>query len=258
MKPLLCLTLLIGVVGTAWAGPPLETETARLPPHGVFGADFAFERQTSGEGSESALPIALEYGLTNRIELLAEPVPYSAIHPDGIRSVSGAGDLELTLTGLVAPERGRRPALALAGEVKIPTAKKRLIGSGKADYTAYLIASRRLGRFDTHANIGYSLIGHPAGVRVRNTYFFALGEEVTLSSRVDLLGEIFGNTAALAETGEGAGGESVLTPEIGGAETVGMIGVRVRPSRNLAAYLSVSLDNNQAVLVRPGVTLAIP
>ena len=118
-----------------WAGPPLETETARLPLRGTFAADFAFEQQTSSSGTETAVPIALEYGLTDRIELLAEPVPYAAIHPKGGSRVSGAGDLEMTVTGLLSRENGMHPAIAVAGEVKFPTAKDRLIGSGMADYT---------------------------------------------------------------------------------------------------------------------------
>jgi hypothetical protein len=33
-----------------------------------------FEYQTSSEGSETALPLAAEYGFTDRFELLVEPV----------------------------------------------------------------------------------------------------------------------------------------------------------------------------------------
>jgi hypothetical protein len=255
LPPLLSFVLLLPCPIAAWAGPPLETETARISPRGAFAADFAFEQQTSSDGTETAVPIALEYGLTNRIELLVEPVPYAAIHPDGGDRVSGAGDLEMTVTGLLSPEDGLRPAIAVAGEIKIPTAKERLIGSGKADYTGYLIASGRHGRFDTHGNIGYTLIGHPSGVSVNNVWYFALGEEVTLSERFDLLGELFGNTSALPETPGGA--ESSLTPEIGGAEAVGMLGVRYHPWSNVACYFSMSYDNNQALLVRPGVTLRL-
>jgi hypothetical protein len=251
---LLPIVLALACPIAAWAGPPLETETARLAPRGAFATDFAFEHQTSSDGTETAVPIALEYGLTDRIELLAEPVPYSAIHPDGGDQVSGAGDLEMTVTGLLAAESGMRPALAVAGEVKFPTANDPLIGSGKADYTGYLIASSRHGRFDTHGNVGYTLIGHPSGVTVNDVWYFALGEEVTLSERFDLLGEIFGNTSALAETPDG-GAESSVTPEIGGSEAVGMLGVRYHPWSDVACYLSMCYDNNQALLVRPGVTV---
>jgi hypothetical protein len=81
--------------------------------------------------------------------------------------------------------------------------------------------------------------------------------EVALSGRFDLPGEVLGNTAALAETPGGSGGESTLTPEIGGSEVVGMLGVRYHPNPKIAGYLSVCYDNNQAVLVRPGITLAL-
>ncbi len=67
-----------------------------------------------------------------------------------------ARDLFITLSYLFAPEKGRRPALATVGEVKVPTARNILIGTGQADFTTHLIDSKRFGRFDTHANVGYT------------------------------------------------------------------------------------------------------
>ena len=39
-----------------------------------------------------------------------------------------------------------QPALALAGELKVPTGESPLIGSDQFDYSAYAIASKRFGR----------------------------------------------------------------------------------------------------------------
>ncbi len=51
--------------------------------------------------------------------------------------------------------------LAVGAEVKIPTARSSLAGTGKTDFTPYLIASHRFGDYDVHANVGYSFVGKP-------------------------------------------------------------------------------------------------
>lgn len=240
----------------ARAGQPLETESARLPQRGALALEAGFERQTSTAGTEAAIPFAFEYGLTNRMELLVEPVVYNHIRDKGVRPRTGRGDLEVTLTTLLAPERGARPAFALGTEVKLPTARDPRIGSGKADYSLYLIGSRRTGPWDTHANVGYTLIGRPAGVAVNNVMNFALGEEYHLGRRWELVGEVFGSSAALKEGADQplVSQESALTPEIGGGEVVGTLGARVRAVDGVTCSLGVSLDNNHALLVHPGVT----
>ncbi len=129
----------------------------------------AYELQTSSEGTEAAIPMAIEYGVRDNLALLIEPVPYTAIRPKVGRHAMGLGDVEATLTYRFGQEHGSVPALALAAEVKIPTARNALIGSREPDYTGYLIASKRSGRFDTHANVAYTVVGGPDAVRLNNT-----------------------------------------------------------------------------------------
>jgi len=239
-----------------FAGQPLETETSRLLRRGTFELEAGVEHQRSSGGTETAIPLAIEYGVTDRLELLVEPVPYSAIHDKGARAQTGIGDVEVTATSLLVREGRRHPALALAGEIKVPTADKLRIGSGETDVSFYLIAGKQLGRWDTHANVGYTFVGAPAGTSVTNTEFFALAEEFQWKPRWQLVGEVFRTTAALPEGGEGTGSaESTLTPEIGGAETVGTLGMRYLDGGGLVYTLGVSYDNNAAFLIHPGMTL---
>src|SRR5258706_4126846 len=200
-----------------FAGQPLETETARLAPRGTLVAELGMERQAGRDGSELAVPLAVEYSPLDRCELLVEPVAYSNIRSPNRSVAWGAGDVEVTGTVLAAGESRRLPALALAGEVRLPTARSRLIGSGKADYTAYLVLSKRITSWDLHANAGYTVIGQPAGVATQNVYSFALAAERRVG-RFDAVGEILGNTAALAENQPNASGESATAAEIGSEE----------------------------------------
>lgn len=243
------------LVATAQAGQPLETETTSLPHRGEFIAEAGYEWQTSNAGTESAVPLAFEYGLSDRFELLVEPIPLASIRDRGAPAQRGFGDVEATVVSLLASQRSWRPAIALATEVKIPTARKPRVGSGKADYTITVVASRRLGRWSAHANGGYAIIGAPAGTPVDNVYTYAFALERPISGRLEAVGEVYGSTAALAETADVTGaGESQKTPEIGGAERVMSIGARYHASNALVCALGLSRDNNGATVLHPGLT----
>jgi hypothetical protein len=239
----------------AW-GQILETETARPVGKGVFEFGSNFEYQVSSEGHEVALPFAIEYGFTDRLELLVEPVAYTAIRPKVGTRATGGGDVETTLTYLVLRETSGAPAVALAGEVKFPTANNRLIGTGRTDYAGYVIGSKRFGRLDTHADIGYTIVGRPAGAPVKNIWNFALGWERSLGFSSELYGEFLGNTAASATP------ETIGTPPPGSTpleapsgEFVASLGLARYVIPSLRLSMGVSIDNNSAVLFRPGFTI---
>src|SRR5258705_10596085 len=98
------LLLLVGIATSA-AAQTLETETARLLPAHWWEIGNAFEFQKSADGTEAALPFAFEYGISNNLSLLVEPVPYTAIPPKVGRHAVGVGDIEATLTGRVRQEK---------------------------------------------------------------------------------------------------------------------------------------------------------
>jgi hypothetical protein len=235
------------------SGQILETETARPVGKGVFEIGSNFEYQVSSEGHEVALPFAVEYGFTDRLELLVEPVAYTAIRPKVGTRATGGGDLETTLTYLMLPETGGAPAVALAGEIKFPTTNNRLIGTGRTDYAGYLIGSKRFGRLDTHADIGYTIVGHSAGVLLKNIWNFAFGWERALGSSSELYGEFLGNTAAVATPESNTPGTT--TPEAPSGEFVTSLGLAKYVIPNLRLSMGVSIDNNSAVLFRPGFTI---
>jgi hypothetical protein len=241
---------------SALASQPLETETARTLPAGVFKIELTGEYQHSKDGSERAFPLLLEYGITDRTELTVEPVFGTSIKPRNGPSASGFGDLEITLTHLFLPERGSMPAFALAGEVKLPTARNRQIGTGKTDYTIWGIASKRMGRLDLHANLGYTVVGSPSGANLSNIVDYALAEEFHVSPRWDVVGEFIGNTSSTGEGVEGgpSGPPAGVPPEAAGAERSAMVGFRYHPSPSMFFSMGVSYDNNHAWLIRPGVT----
>jgi hypothetical protein len=243
-------------ISTTVAAQILETETARTLGQGVFEVSGNLEYQTSSEGSEAALPFAVEYGLTDRLEVLVEPVAWTAIRPKVGARATGVGDVEGTVTWLARVETPGMPALALAGEVKFPTARNTLIGTRKADVAAYLIGSKRWGRVDAHANVSYTVVGRPAGAALKNIFGFALGAEWGWGPTSEVFGEILGNTAASANAEPGTVTDtSGTTSEAPSGEVSATVGVARRIGPSLRGFLGLSVDNNGAVLFHPGFTM---
>ena len=249
--------LWVGCVTLAIAAHPLraqilETETARILKRGAIEVASNFEFQTAKDGREYAVPFAIEFGLGDRLELLIEPVAYTRIRPSVGRQATGRGDIEVTMTTLFARETASHPAIAVAAEVKIPTARDVLIGTGKADVAGYLIASRRFRRLDAHANLGYTIVGQPRGVHLQNIVNGAIGLQYSLGRHAELFGEVLGNTAALAEGDSPASAPGVTVPEAPAGEQVGTIGVARDMVPGLKLSIGIAYDNNGAVMLRPG------
>ena len=255
MRSTVSVVILAGLVAlsapTASSAQILETETARPVGRGVFKFGGNFEYQRSSEGHESAMPLVIEYGFSSRLELALEPVAFTKIRPKVGTRASGGGDLEATLTFLASHETTGAPAIAFAGEIKFPTAKNRLIGTGRTDYALYLIGSKKFGDFDLHGNLGYTIVGKPVGAPLKNIVNFAVGGERKFRTAWSIFGEVLANTASstLPEAANQA------TPEAPGGEIVGSLGLARYVSHSFRLSMGVSVDNNGAVLLRPGITI---
>lgn len=245
---LLFLTLL-NLAATLTAGVPLETETATTLKKGGFEGNMALEYQTSSEGKEVAIPVALEYGLLDNLEILLEPVLYTAILPNTGKSTLGLGDLEVTLNYRFYTQTGVLPSFGVAGEAKIPTARKTLIGTGEFDYTGYLIASKAFSQCMLHANLGYAIVGQPLGQNLSDLISYFVAVEQSAGKAVQFMGEFYGNFPA---TGEAIGTENAASPESAGGNFVGMVGMRYFLFSNTAMTLGVSYDNSNAIQIAPG------
>ncbi len=235
----------------------LETEESKplLPKQFEIGTGLEF--QTSKEGTETAFPLAIEYGLSKKITLLVEPVGFTSIRPKTGLHAKGIGDLEITLFYQIVSEKKNFPAISISAEVKIPTAKNNLIGTGKTDYTPFLIMSKTTGKFFTSLNLSYTFLGKPAGIIASDLFNYALGTIFTASSKSILFAELYGNTSAVgaADSPEGTivADSHVATQEISGGEAVVAIGYGYHLKKELLLSLGVSYDNNRAILFRPGI-----
>jgi hypothetical protein len=233
----------------------LETETARLRVQGAVQMGTNVEVQTSTEGHEWALPLLFEYGITNRWELVVEPVARTWIRPHVTPRAVGVGDTEITLEYLAWVESGLWPAIALAGEVKAPTARNTLIGTGQQDVAAYLIASKRFGALDAHVNVTYTWVGQPPGTALSNIWGTAFAAMYTPTSRLRLYGEVLTTTSATGQAEQTTVfGPAPIVAEAATQELVGTVGAGVYISPRWFLSVGISYDNTAAWLIRPGIT----
>jgi len=238
----------------AFGALPLETESARIMPAGTLKVESAFEWQTSSGGKEIGLPLAIEYAFLDDFELQVEPVFYTAILPKVGTKSEGVGDLEATATARFLREKGLVPNMALAAEVKFPTARNLAIGTREYDYTGYLIVSKRFfEKLDLHLNAGYTFVGSPPGTKLTNTFDYAAALDFHATDKLDLLTELLGNTASAPELPDGSE-QTGLTAEASGGELVGLIGARYQVLPGFYPSLGVTYDNQAAVMIRAGLT----
>ena len=235
--------------GTAQAGQPFETESARLPEKGHGNVQIVAEYLTSSEEKANAFPVVLEYGVTDRLRLKIEPTLFASVRPKGAAHGNGFGVTEVILTYLVAEENGGRPALALAGELVIPTNKNPLLGSGSTDFRIFGILSKQVGNVDIHSNVGFTKAGRFQGTKNPNAIDYSLAAEVKLHPKWSLTTEV---------TGETLTGGGPVTPttvgETSGTTITGMIGFIHRPSKHFEWALATTYDTNSAFLIKTGFT----
>ena len=255
---IICFTILTAFQPTQLFAQALETEESKPLLPRQFEIGTGLELQTSKEGTETALPLAIEYGLSKKFTLLVEPVAYTSINPKTGSHARGIGDLEVTLFYQIVSEKKILPSISISGEVKIPIANNKLIGTGKTDYTPFLIMSKTTGKFYTSMNLSYTFLGKPIGSVATDLFNYALGTIFTVKKKSILFAEVYGNTSAVggSETPEGViiqMNPNTNNVELSGGETVAAIGYGYYLRKDLLLSLGVSYDNNNAILFRPGI-----
>ncbi|HEV7836799.1 MAG TPA: hypothetical protein VGO75_01930, partial [Gemmatimonadaceae bacterium] len=121
------------------------------------------------------------------------------------------------------------------------------------DHAAYIIASKRAGLFDMHANVSYTVVGVPKGVSVSNRIMGAFATEFNWTPKTMLYGEVLASTAAGGGEGTTTGG--VAAPEVSGDEILTTLGIARTFGGRIRYSFGVTRDNLGAIQVRPGITL---
>jgi hypothetical protein len=218
----------------------LETETARLLPAGTWQWGAGLVYQSSSDGRTAGVPLELGYGITDSLQLNVEPLAYLIDLPAAGDGDHGYGHTDVRLTYLLCSEGEYSPALAVAGELKLPS--------------AYLIASKRFGDFDAHVNYTRTFVERLSGMSLDNFDTFALAAVYRPDPGWELFGEFLGSSST-----NGASTASPITviPESADNYRIGTLGFGKFYTESLLWYFALSADNNDATTFRTGFQLKL-
>lgn len=183
------LTCSLGHV--AFADTAIETETAQIGQKAEWNFSQAYEYESAKDGTGQGTLTQFEYGITDRSELLIEPFFYVKVSPDGEKSVSGLGDLEITPSYMVIKEVGWVPTTLLALKFKVPTGSTNVDSSGKWDYYPYVIFGQHYGGWTFNANAGQNFAGNAHGGGFTSIFCWAVEAEREILPELTLYAEAF-------------------------------------------------------------------
>jgi hypothetical protein len=189
----LCLLIFNPVYG----GRPLVVDDAGAVPekHLEFELGVVHDLPRPG-GREQKLPVmTLTYGATHGLEFGL-----------GIQRVNSDLKGEPPLRGLEALHAAAKynfleeslwPALALAFDLKIPTANRRRgLTTGKWDQNLLFIATKHFSPVAVDLNVGYLIVDSPRGEKLKNRFFAGTALRYAVGDKYHVVGEIFGQSRA--------------------------------------------------------------
>jgi Putative MetA-pathway of phenol degradation len=155
---------------------------------------------------------------------------------------TGIGDVIVRSKYNFLRNQGEWPDLAVVGQVTLPTGDAdNLLGTGETEFLGMLVASKTLGIFDPHVNVGYEL--STAGSQENNVRYVA-GVDARLHPRFSMSADVLGRWKP---DGDGTA-DHVADVAVGGRWNVFR-------ALNLNAYVQVPL--NREVGLRPTVIWSI-
>jgi hypothetical protein len=233
-----CLCLFAMSATQSRADIALETETGDLGRKGESNFSQGVQFEKAPDGETAFLLNQYEYGITDRAEILIEPFLYEVDFPADGKMFGGLGDLEITPSYMVILEGRWNPAVVTSFKIKVPTAQNRDIGTGKFDYYPYFIFGKHIGTLDLNANLGVTFFGQPEeGPHLDNELIYDLALQFPITEQLQVIGEVFGNSAATADENGTFAGSAALEYEI---------------TKHFNAFVAVGYDTDKLFNIRPG------
>ena len=175
----------------AYAARPLTTDDAWTVEKGEFQLEAGFDAlRQDNHDREYSPSLTLTYGLLERMDL-GIGSGYVFSHPKEGERENGMADTEIKLKYRWIDEKNWRPAFAVSGILKIPTASEsKGLGSGQTDFGINAILTKNLSKkWVVHLNLGYTFIGED---HVNNELNYSLAAQFLLTEKWALVGEIVG------------------------------------------------------------------
>jgi len=196
-RSLIALMLAAGTTffsSSVFAGRPLVVDDASpvAPDYLQLELSLSGGRPQPG-GRELEWPvIGVKYGLYPNLEVgmaIQRVESDSSTEP----SVKGFEDLHLTTKYRIVKESHLLPALAVALDIKLPTANpKKNLSTGKSDQSFLLITTKSVSSIFVHLNVGYTVVRSPSEEKLNNRIFGGIAGEWSFFPRWSIVGEVFG------------------------------------------------------------------
>jgi cobalt/nickel transport protein len=176
---------------TTHAARPLSTDDAGTVEKSEFQLEAGFDAiRQDNHDREYSPSLTLTYGLLDRMDL-GIGSGYIFSHPKEDKRKNGIADTELKLKYRWIDEKDWRPAFAMTGILKFPTASEsRGLGSGQTDFGINAILTKNLSKILVlHLNLGYTFIGED---HVNNELNYSMAAQFILTEKWALVGEVVG------------------------------------------------------------------
>ncbi len=184
--------LLIPVIGYSYR--PFGTEDAGVAGKKLFQSELSYDYLKWTDGStDNVFLLVPIYGITEGIELSAE-FPYTIHSGKDGESHEGMSDVSLVVKCLLFEEGGLNPAFTLKGLYKTDSGdEERGLGSGTRDFSIIGVASKAVGDFVLHSQLGWTFISNGNQDTRRHLYNFGFAIDYQLIDIFHIVVEINGN-----------------------------------------------------------------
>ncbi len=183
---------------------PTVSNPAEFQRPGVLQLEFGYNanfRTPNGPRAAQDAPLALRFAATRRLLFevdLDNPVSQTLA---GLR-MTGAGDTQLGVQGVLQHETKTRPGVALAYYIKLPSASSaKGLGTGRVDHNFLALVSKQFGATTVDFNAIYLLAGRTTNTGHASSGQAALAASRNVTKRVGLQGELSGFSRNDAQPG---------------------------------------------------------
>jgi Putative MetA-pathway of phenol degradation len=182
---------------------PTVSNPAEFQRPGVLQLEFGFNSNfhASNGASQEDFPLALRFAASQRVLFeidLDDPLSAKA---SGVRA-TGFGDTQVGVQGVLQPEQVKRPGIALAYYIKLPSASSdKGLGTGRVDHSFIGLISKKIHHTTMDFNAIYLLAGRTtsSGHASSGQSAFAVSQDLT--DRWGIQGELSGFTRNDAQPG---------------------------------------------------------
>ncbi|TAN39454.1 MAG: transporter [Nitrospirae bacterium] len=191
---MLVLTIIVTIAGTAFAAHPLITDDTGTQGKGKFQVElnggYGHNRDDGKTTRTTQISTTLTYGFSDIIDVIVS-LPYQQTRvEDAGQAIKGAGISDMTIESKWRFYEKEGLSFDLKPGVTLPTGnEKKGLGSGRATYHLFFIASNELKPWAFHVNLGYVRNENNIG-ETKNLWHASFATTIDIAENLKVVGNI--------------------------------------------------------------------